>query len=180
MHDMTAFETLKHNSWNQCATMWKSSQQKGVRSNSNPNRRSQIGHSHKRILASGPECFFRCMHHKRQRNSPVKNVLRSHELRKKRNYNQRIIQVEHGTLTPLIFSTSGAMGNECQKFHKTLADKISTKNGDKYDDVMRYIRVKISFLVLKATLLCVRGSRTIKRNIEAGDDFGLCLNELRV
>ena len=108
-----------------------------------------------------------------------KSVLRKHELEKKRHYNQRIIQVEHGTLTPLIFTTHGAMGHECQRYHKQLADKISIKNGDRYDDVMRYIRVKISFLVLKATLLCVRGSRTIKKNIVA-DDFGLCLHELRV
>ena len=52
--------------------------------------------------------------------------------------------------------------------------------GDRYDNVMRYIRVKISFLILKAQLLCLRGSRTIKRTVEGGDDFGLCLHELRV
>ena len=112
--------------------------------------------------------------------SPVKSVLRKHELEKKRNYNQRIIQVEHGTLTPLIFTTSGAMGHECQKFHKTLAEKISVKNGDKYEDIMRYIRLKFSFLVLKATLLCLRGSRTIRKNSEVGNDFSLCLHELRL
>ena len=78
-----------------------------------------------------------------QRGSTIKSVLRKHEQEKKRQYNKRIIQVEHGTLTPLIFTTSGAMGHECQKFHKELALKISTKNGDRYDDVMRYIRVKI-------------------------------------
>ena len=54
------------------------------------------------------------------------SVLRKHEQEKKRQYNKRIIQVEHGTLTPLIFTTSGAMGHECQKFHKELALKIST------------------------------------------------------
>ena len=75
---------------------------------------------------------------------------------------------------------SESMGHECQKFHRTLADKISSKNGEKYEDIMRYIRVKISFLVLKATLLCLRGSRSIKRIVETGDDFGLCLHELRV
>ena len=115
-----------------------------------------------------------------QRNLTVSSILRKHEQEKKRNYNKRIIQVEHGTLTPLVFTTSGAMGHECQKFHKELAVKISVKNGDRYDDVMRYIRVKISFLILKAQLLCLRGSRTIKRTVEGGDDFGLCLHELRV
>ena len=115
-----------------------------------------------------------------QRNSTVSSILRKHEQEKKRNYNKRIIEVEHGTLTPLIFTTSGAMGHECQKYHKELAVKISEKNGDRYNDVMRYIRVKLSFLILKAQLLCLRGSRTLKRTDEGGDDFGLCLHELRV
>ena len=116
-----------------------------------------------------------------QRNSTVKSVLRKHENEKKRGYNRRIIQVEHGTLTPLIFTTSGAMGNECQKFHKELAAKISLKNGDRYDDVMRYLRVKISFLIQRAMLLCLRGSRSLKRKDLGGvDDFGLCLHELQV
>ena len=115
-----------------------------------------------------------------QRNTTLKSVLRKHELEKKREYNQRIMQVEHGTLTPLVFTTTGAMGHECQKYHKTLADKISIKNGDRYDEIMRYIRVKVSFLVLKGVILCLRGSRTIKRNFDDGNDFGLCLQELRV
>ena len=49
--------------------------------------------------------------------------------------------------------------------HDTNA-RSSTKNGDRYDDVMRYFRVKISFLILNATLLCLRGSRVIKKSIE--------------
>ena len=44
---------------------------------------------------------------------------------------------------------------------------------------MRYIRVKVSFLVLKATLLCLRGSRTMRKNIDiGGDDCGQTLREL--
>ena len=65
-------------------------------------------------------------------------------------------------------------------FHKSLAEKISTKRGDRYDEVMRYLRVKFSFLALKATLLCLRGSRGRKgRNLGlVNEDFGLALNEL--
>ena len=71
------------------------------------------------------------------------------------------------------------MGHECTKFHKTLAEKMSVKSGEKYEDIMRYIRVKISFLVLKATLLCLRGSRSLKKNVEVGgEDFSQSLREL--
>ena len=55
------------------------------------------------------------------------------------------MEVKHGTLTPLIFTTHGAMGQECMKFHKQLADRISMKNGDRYDDIMRYIRSSSRF-----------------------------------
>ena len=117
---------------------------------------------------------------KSNRSKTVPGVLRKAEGDKKRGYNRRIMLVEQGTFTPLIFTTDGAMGRECQKYHKQLAEKISTKNGDRYDEVMRYIKVKTSFLVLKGTLMCLRGSRTIKRNVEGGDDFSVCLQELGV
>ena len=87
------------------------------------------------------------------------------------------MQIEHGTLTPLIFTTSGAMGQEYLRYHKTLAEKIAEKKGESYEDIMRYIRTKISFLTVKATLLCLRGSRSIKK-AEIGEDFALSLMEL--
>ena len=114
-----------------------------------------------------------------QASASVKSVLRKHETEKKRQYNQRVIEVEHGTFTPLVFTTSGAMGHECTIFHKALAEKTSVKSGEKYEDIMRYIRVKTSFLVLKATLLCLRGSRSMKKNMEVGgEDFAQTLQEL--
>ena len=71
------------------------------------------------------------------------------------------------------------MGRECEKFHKSLAEKLAIKKGEKYEDVMRFIRVKLSFLVLKASLLCLRGTRvkTAKATHE-NEDFKYLLNEL--
>ena len=125
------------------------------------------------VSVTNPDCDS-------QRGLTVKTVLENHEKRKKRHYNQRVIDVEHGTFTPLIFTASGAMGHECIKYHKALAEKISRKKGDRYEDIMRYIRVRISFLVLKATLLCLRGSKSLKQQIEVADDFGQTLHELGV
>ena len=114
-----------------------------------------------------------------QRNSTLKAILRKNELEKKRGYNRRVMEVEHGTFTPLVFTTSGVMGHECSIFHKALAEKISKKKGERYDDIMRYLRVKFSFLALKSTLLCLRGSRSLsKPNIDC--DYGLALNELGI
>ena len=113
-----------------------------------------------------------------QQNTSIKSVLRKHELEKKRNYNRRVMEVEHGSFTPLIFTTTGVMGHECSKFHKSLAEKISVKQNEKYEDIIRYLRVKFSYLALKATLLCLRGSRSYNIAVETSDDFGLALNEL--
>ena len=74
------------------------------------------------------------------------------------------------------------MGRECEKFHKTLAEKLATKKGEKYQDVIRFIRVKLSFLALKSSLLCLRGTR-VKVNEQAShenEDFGFLLNELNI
>ena len=112
-----------------------------------------------------------------QISTTVKSVLRKHEQEKKREYNRRVMEVEHGTFTPLIFTTTGVMGPECSTYHKALAEKISKKKGERYDEIMRYLRVKFSFLAMKATLLCLRGSRSIsKPNIDR--DYGMALIEL--
>ena len=70
------------------------------------------------------------------------------------------------------------MSHECTIFHKSLAEKIATKRGERYEEIVRYIRVKFSFLALKATLLCLRGSRSRKVNTVHNEDFGLALDEL--
>ena len=44
------------------------------------------------------------------RNKSLKQMYRSHENEKKNAYNQRVIKVEKATFTPLVFSTTGGMG----------------------------------------------------------------------
>ena len=115
---------------------------------------------------------------KSQRDMKVEAVLRKHEQEKKTAYNRRVMEVEHGSFTPLVFTTSGVMSHECTRYHKALAEKLSEKRNERYDVIMRYLRVKLSFLSLKATLLCLRGSRGGNAIIENGEDFGFSLDEL--
>ena len=49
------------------------------------------------------------------------------EQEKKRAYNKRILQIDHGTFTLLVFPINGRMGRECQKFYSRLAQMISEK-----------------------------------------------------
>ena len=47
-----------------------------------------------------------------------------------------------------------------------LALKISEKGQDSYSDAIGYIRTQISFALLRSSVLCLRGSRSIRRQTE--------------
>ena len=85
------------------------------------------------------------------------------EQEKKRTYNDRIIQVEKGSFSPLIFSTTGGMGPEATRYHKKIAQLISAKRGEIYSDVVNHIRTRIRFSLLKSVLVAVRGERGRRR-----------------
>ena len=108
---------------------------------------------------------------KSQVNNDTMKTLEKHEREKKRHYNHRVMNIEHGTFTPLVFSVTGVMGKECSMFHKHMAEKISQKTEEKYSDIMNVLKCKLSFLILRASLLCVRGSRTHKKDSKITDDF---------
>ena len=52
------------------------------------------------------------------RNQDISNLFSKHEREKKREYNQRVLEVENSVFTPLVFSTSGGMSKECTVFYK--------------------------------------------------------------
>ena len=118
-----------------------------------------------------------CATHERR---TIKAVLQHNEQEKKRKYNPRIMEVEQGTFTPIVVTVKGVMGPEATRFHKTLAGKIAEKTEEQYQDVTRLIKTKLSFLVQRAALLCLRGSRTMFTSsvAESCNDFAYSLNEL--
>ena len=54
-------------------------------------------------------------------NKRTLKIFREQENEKKRQYLQRVLEVKHGTFTPLVFGTNGGMGGESALFLKTLA-----------------------------------------------------------
>ena len=66
--------------------------------------------------------------------------------------------MKHGSFTPLVFSVNGGMAKDCLKFHKFIAEKIANKSGCRSEKVLSIIKCKLSFLILRASLMCVRGS----------------------
>ena len=87
------------------------------------------------------------------------------ENEKKRAYNERTLQVDHGTFTPLVFPIYGSMGRECHKFYSRLSDLLSEKRNLPKSVVANWVRSKVCFALLKSSLLCLRGSRTVCRKV---------------
>ena len=58
------------------------------------------------------------------------------------------------------------MSQENLVFYKHLAEKIVDKTEQSYDKVMASIRCKLSYLIMKSALLCLRGSRVVKINVD--------------
>ena len=61
------------------------------------------------------------------RRSSLKSCFRREENAKKRKHEQRIIEVEHASFIPLVFSTSGVMGTLASTFYKRLPSLLSEK-----------------------------------------------------
>lgn len=93
-------------------------------------------------------------------NQSLKQCYVRNEAEKKNQYNERVLEVENGCFTPLVFSIYGGMGRECQTFYHRLAEDIAAKKKQNLDNVISWIRTKLSFSLLRSCLLCIRGSRT--------------------
>ena len=54
------------------------------------------------------------------------------EKEKKKYYHERIMQIEHGSFTPVAMSATGGMSRECQRFYFHLSEMISEKHDINY------------------------------------------------
>ena len=104
-------------------------------------------------------------------NQTLENAFASNEKEKKRAYNQRIISIEHGSFSPLVFTPYGGCGKETEKVITMLASKIAIKKDLDYGKVTNWLRTKISFVLLRSAILCIRGSRNWRKGarIDIGD-----------
>ena len=87
--------------------------------------------------------------------------LRSHERAKKTTYASRVVNVDRGSFTPLVFSTYGICGPETTIFLKSLASLFVERNRDlSYSVVMGLLRTQISFCLMRWCVTCFRGCRS--------------------
>ena len=86
-------------------------------------------------------------------------IFKEQENEMKRKYNQRVMDVEMGTFTPVVFGTNEGMGLDCQNFLRTLANKLSSKHNEPYGKVISWLRIQLSLGILRIVHRCVRDSR---------------------
>ena len=92
-------------------------------------------------------------------------MYRRHEQAKKREYCDRIREVEMASFTPLIFATTGGMGREATAFYKRLADGLAAKNNAAYSTTLAWMRCTLSFSLLRSAVMCIRGSRSTSHRV---------------
>ena len=59
-----------------------------------------------------------------------KQVFQLHENEKKTQYSRQVLEVEQGSFTPLVFTSTGGMAYECKRFHSRLAELLALKKRD--------------------------------------------------
>ena len=101
-----------------------------------------------------------------------------YEKSKKRAYEQRIVEVEHGSFTPLVFSTTRGMGRLASIFYSRLALLLAEKRHQPYATTMGWLRCLLSFSLLRSSILCIRGTRSNQNYIpRLAASFDLAVGE---
>ena len=67
---------------------------------------------------------------------------------------------KHVGFTSLCYSVDGLIGNKAKFFLKRLADQLANKWHEPYGTIMYWLKAKINFALIRATVLCVRGTRS--------------------
>ena len=98
------------------------------------------------------------------RNTSVAALFRKHELDKKREYGERVREVENSSFTPLVFSTTGGASRETTVVYKRLADLLANNRKSSYNTTLAWMRCHISFALMRSAISCIRGSRRQRRH----------------
>ncbi len=88
------------------------------------------------------------------------SAIKKNESEKKRCYEERIREIEHGSFTPLVLSASGGIGPAATIVYKRLASLLSEKQGRPYSSTLHWVRCRLNFSLLRSAVMCIHGSRS--------------------
>ena len=85
--------------------------------------------------------------------TPVPALYRQHELGEKREYGDRIREIEHASFTPLIFSTTGGLTKEITVAYKRIAEMLALKRKLHYSITLTWMRCMLSFALIRCAVM---------------------------
>jgi hypothetical protein len=107
------------------------------------------------------------------------SLYRMAEKSKMREYKERIEQVEHGAFNALVFTTAGGAAPQSSVVIKRLAEQISEKQSISRSLVAGWLRCRLSFALLRTSLLCLRGTRRKRIHLQ-DNDITLAVSEAKI
>ena len=93
--------------------------------------------------------------------------MKTMENRKKKKYNQCLLDGENCSLTLLVFVTNGGMSTETKQFYRRLNQLLCEKSDVSSSDTSAWVKRQIKFSLLRTSIIFIRGSRLKKYNIPA-------------
>ena len=76
--------------------------------------------------------------------STLAQCYRKNEQEKKRAYDESVREVEHGSFSPLVFSTSGGMGPIATVVYRRLASMMAEKCDETFSQTLFWLRCRLS------------------------------------
>ena len=67
-----------------------------------------------------------------------------------------------------MLTNSATTAPECDKFHKRVAELISNIRKEQYSKILSYIRIRVSFAMLKSILVSIHGIRDKQKSRDGG------------
>jgi hypothetical protein len=86
------------------------------------------------------------------------SVILSQEKEKKKKYLEPCLE-QRRHFTPFVVSTDGLLGREASTLAKRIAQKLAIKWQRPYSQTCGYVNARLSIAIVRATNLCMRGSR---------------------
>ena len=80
------------------------------------------------------------------------------------------MEVDQGSFCPLIFSCTGGMGTEAKNFYERMTTKISEKKREKHCQVIRFIRARFRFNILRTRVISPE-RRAVDAEMKSYDQF---------
>jgi hypothetical protein len=107
-------------------------------------------------------------------------LYQSEELRKIREYKERVVNVEHGDFSPLVFCTAGGMGPQASVVIKRICQRLAEKKELPVSVVSGWLKCRIPFALLRSAIICLRGSRPYKPKKDDESNIDLAVSEARI